>query len=234
MPHFSRISIYAPRRLSYYLLEVTKLVFWVMLPVALLMCFFAEKIFATLFLSPQFDMARVQEAGLILIAFVLGLFFFSLNKIILNIYYALRATLLPLVVSIVAVSCNAVFNYLLMEQMGAAGLALSTSISGLVQTACLIWLLHHHFKFTIYAKPFLQFATRYMMQLTLFLGIFFIVYYGLYRSIEQGFSESAREFLLQGFGFWFWVGPLCLLLFLLLLKMRKQFGIKLHFLPESW
>src|SRR5581483_10401125 len=48
LSHFSRVSTYAPKRLSFYLLESTKFVFWVTIPVSIIMCFFSHKFFATL------------------------------------------------------------------------------------------------------------------------------------------------------------------------------------------
>jgi len=234
MPHFSRINMYAPSRLSYYVLEVTKIVFWITVPVTILMCFFAHDIFRTLFLSSHFTMARVDEAGFILIAFVLGLFFFSLNKIVLNMYYAFRATFWPLVISVIAVCANALLNMVLMAPLGAAGLALSTTISGIVQTVCLLFFLHYRFHFKLYYGPFLKFAINYLKQLTLcFIG-FFGCYYVLQWAIGHFLPTGIAEFLLHAIGFWIWVGPLCLVLFGVLLKWRKRFHISLHFLPDIW
>ena len=232
MPHFSRLSIYAPKRLSFYLLEASKLVLWVTLPITIVMCFFAEKIFMTLFLSQQFTVANAQEAGMILIAFMIGLFFFSLNKIILNIFYALRATLLPLIVSVIAVSSNALFNYMLMEHLGATGLALATSISGCIQMICLLSLLYYRFNFTLYVQPFGKFLMHYVVQLLLVFSSFWILYEIIHYGIRYYSSPLVANFLLNNVGFWFWVGPLCLLLFLVLLLIRKPFAIKLHFLAD--
>ena len=87
--------IFNPKRLHFYLLESTKFIFWITIPVALLMAFFSEEIFSTIFLSKKFTLTQVQEAGTILRAFLLGLFFFSLNKILLNIFYAMHAAWIP-------------------------------------------------------------------------------------------------------------------------------------------
>jgi len=89
LPHFSRISIYAPSRLSFYLLESTKLVFWVTMPVMCVMSFFSFNIFETLFLSKNFSLEHVIISQKVLSAFLIWLFSFSLNKIFFNIFYAL-------------------------------------------------------------------------------------------------------------------------------------------------
>jgi putative peptidoglycan lipid II flippase len=88
LPHFSRIHARNPKRLHFYLLESAQFIFWVTIPVALVMAFFSQDIFTTIFLSKKFTLAQAQEAGTILVAFLAGLFFFSFNKVILNIFYA--------------------------------------------------------------------------------------------------------------------------------------------------
>lgn len=232
MPHFSRISVYAPKRLSYYVLEAAKLVAWITIPISLAMAFFAEKIFTTLFVSAQFTSAQAQEAGLILLAFVIGLFFFALNKIILNVYYALRVTVLPLVVSVLAVSVNALFNYLLVGYLGAAGLALSTSISGIVQTTCLLVLLAKYYHFKVYIGAFASFLGLYALQVVAVTAGFLGLYYGILWALHAFLSPAVSFFLCERIGFWFWVGPLCLAAFMVLLILRKKTNLKLHFIAS--
>src|SRR5438477_1517580 len=91
LPHFSRVHTYSPRRLHFYVLESAKFIFWVTMPVALLMAFFAHDIFLTIFVSKKFSVAQAYEAGNILITFLLGLFSFSFNKILLNVFYSMHA-----------------------------------------------------------------------------------------------------------------------------------------------
>ncbi|PKN03440.1 murein biosynthesis integral membrane protein MurJ, partial [Candidatus Dependentiae bacterium HGW-Dependentiae-1] len=129
LPHFSRVNIYAPKRMSFYLLEVTKFVFWITIPAMILMSFFAGKIFQTLFLSSKFTIDQVAEAKLILIAFLAGLFCLAMNKILLNMYYALHNTRIPAWVSIIGIAVNVVLNFLFVTRFHASGLALATTIS---------------------------------------------------------------------------------------------------------
>ena len=80
LPHFSRVNTRNPKRLHFYLLESAKFILWITMPVTFLMAFFSEEIFSTIFLSDKFTYSQVQEASIILLAFLTGLFFFSLNK----------------------------------------------------------------------------------------------------------------------------------------------------------
>ena len=230
LPHFSRISAYAPKRLNFYLLESAKLVLWVTLPAALLMAFLADKIFITLFVSDSFSSAQAQQAAAILIAFVSALFFFSFNKIILNVFYALHETKIPTIVSIIATVLNIILNFIFMPYLGAIGLALATSIAGIVQTFIMLYCLHRFFGFHGYIKKFIAFLLAYCAQIAVVSLLFLLVYYGILAIITKYLCFGLSHFLLEKIGFWLWVGPLCLLIGLLLYVYRNKFGTRLYFL----
>jgi len=229
LPHFSRVVMYAPKRIGFYLLESAKFVLWITLPTVLIMGFFSEKIFETLFLSKKFSLMQVSEAGMILTAFLFGLFFFSLNKILLNMYYAKHNTWIPTVVTFVAVGCNIVLDYYLIKVLYATGLALATSIAFAIQVCLLIWFLHVKFGIKLYIAKFFSFAYRYCLQLFVVTVLMFY----LYRFIESliiKLPHSFSVFLIHNVGFWLWVGPLIILMFLTIFYTRKLFKIKLYFL----
>lgn len=229
LPHFSRVSTYAPRRLSFYLLEATKLVFWVTIPVVIMMSYFSEKIFLTLFLSKKFSLAQVHDAGTILVAFLLGLFFFSLNKILLNIYYALHNTHTPAFISLAGTILNIVLNAVFINYLQATGLALATTLAAVAQTLLFIIFLRIHFNFKLYSGAFVSFMMRYVVQMSLVFAVFWMLYQtGLF--LWNQAPESINHFFITGLGFWFWVGPLCGLAFLMLYMTRSMFKIPVYFL----
>ena len=229
LPHFSRVSTYAPRRLSFYVLEATKLIFWVTLPVVIMMGYFSEKIFQTLFLSDKFTLTQVHDAGNILTAFLLGLFFFSLNKILLNVYYALHNTRTPAFISLAAALLNIALNALLITSLQATGLALATTIAAAAQTLLFILFLMLHFNFKLYSKAFLNFAGRYFVQLGLIMAPFWILYkIGLLLCAQL--PARAAHFFVSSLGFWLWVGPLCGLAFLIIYYSRALFKVRVYFL----
>jgi putative peptidoglycan lipid II flippase len=230
LPHLSRISSYAPKRLSFYLLETAKFVFWITVPATIMMIFFAEKIFHTIFLSEKFSLANVYEAQLILIAFLVGLFFFSLNKILLNMYYALHVTWIPTLVSLVVTLTNVVLDYVLMAKYNAIGLAMAATISiGFLQTLLLVIFLFMRFNFRSYLQNFMSFFVRYVLQL----AIIFVPFFGIYRFLESYIATMPgwiSKFMLYGLGFWFWVGPLCALCMFVIFHFRGFFNVRLYFL----
>ncbi|OQA36471.1 MAG: putative peptidoglycan biosynthesis protein MurJ [Candidatus Dependentiae bacterium ADurb.Bin331] len=229
-PSFARVGTYAHRRLSFYLYEAAKLIFWVMVPVSLMFAFVAHKLFLTLFLSNKFTLANVQEAGTILMIFVIGLFFFSLNHILLNLYYALHETRIPLIISCVVLATDLLLSYfVLMPLFGATGIALATVIVSALQTALFAYGLYYFFGFTFYGTAFAQFAAKSLLQCALVSGLFLILYYALIGIISMSFGSSAPMFL-NSLIFWVWFIPLAGIFFGILFKTRKLFGIKLYFL----
>ncbi len=229
LPHFSRVSVYAPRRLGFYLLESAKFIFWVTVPVALVMAFFAEKIFYTIFLSDKFSLAQVHEAGYVLQAFLLGLFFFALNKILLNLYYSLHVTGMPALIAAGATIINIVLNITLMRWWQATGIAFATSLAMILQIMVSLVALRWYCKLPIYVGQFLLFGGRYALQLVVLLLPFLGIYTMCLWLIDY-LPVWLAYYLLDTLVFWLWVGPLTGLFFLLLYYLRGLFKIDLFFL----
>ncbi len=229
LPYFSKISLYAPKRLSFYLLESIKLVFWAMIPVMILMTFVSQDIFTTIYLSKKFTFLQCSEAGKILLAYLAGLVFFSLNKILLNMFYALNNTVIPMVITIVITGVNFLMNLLLMPHFQATGIALATTISAFIQTLLFLSCLLYFFNFKIYLKRLCIFAYSCFLQ---YLFIF-IPMYGVYRLCLKGislFPPNVSYFLLESLGFWLWIGPLSLTILLLIYVTRRKFSLSIYFL----
>lgn len=229
LPYFSRISTYAPKRLNFFLYESAKMVFFVMIPCTCGLIFFAKDIFITIFVSDSFTMEHAAIAGNILTAFGLGLFFFALNKIILNIYYAMHETFLPGIVTALALIVNIVFNLIFIWTLGAFGLALATAIAGACQTILLLYFLRKKFGFHGYLPQFFDFVKKYLIELLVVGTIFLGLYYSFANAIKL-LPATLSYFFLYRIGFWMWVAPLCLIAGLLLYLWRKRFGVRLYFL----
>lgn len=228
-PQFARVTVYAPKRLSYYLLEAAKLLFWTMIPIMLLMCFFAHDIFATLYLSEKFTMQDVIQAQWILILMLFGIFFFAINKIIVNVFYALHNTFLPSCIMFCGSAANTVLDILLMKSMGIYGLALAQTIAVALQTVLFFVCVRRYMQVTLYGARFGQFVLRSLAQLS----CISLLFYGLFTLLRALFAQLPGYwaiFFTQKIGLWLWVGPLCVLMLLLMWLTNKRFGIKMHFL----
>jgi putative peptidoglycan lipid II flippase len=231
LPHMSRVVQVAPKRLSFYLLESAKLIFWICLPATLLLCFFAQPLFATVFLvGGKFNLAQVSEAATILCAFGVGLFFFSFNKVILNSYYALHITWVPAVIAACTAATNVLLNWLFIGPLQATGLALATSLSAVLQTILLLVVLQYGYKKTVYLRSFATFCMTYSMQAAFFFIPFWILYQGMEYSITHYTAGALQWFLLQSLGYWLWTGPLSCIYLGLLWYYRSWMNQRLYFL----
>ncbi len=230
LPHFSRVAVAHPKRLGFYILESAKFVLWVTLPISIGMAFFAEDIFYTIFASNKFSAAHVQEAATILRIFLCGLFFFSINKILMNVYYALHNTWLPAVVTAGATVSNIVLNYLFIGWWQASGLALATVLSSMLQTGAFILLLHSRFAITFPGLRFVSFIQVYTVQLVVLLTPLLCCYYIICYAITQYLSVSVAYLLLQTILLWVWVGALAGIAVLFAWRLRKLFGRQIYFI----
>ncbi|HEV2601481.1 MAG TPA: murein biosynthesis integral membrane protein MurJ [Candidatus Babeliales bacterium] len=231
LPHFARVGSYARKRLNFYLLETTKLVFWVTIPVALIMAFFSEKIFATMFLSHKFSMEQVVQAGQILQAFLIGLFFFSLNKILLNLYYAIHVTGVPALITAGTTILNICLNALLIHHYQAYGLAIATTIAAIVQTLLFIWVLCRYYSFRFYTAQFALFMGKYLVQLTCILLPFYFLLLHIEKLLHL-LPTPIAHFLLFQIGYWLWTGILCLIFAAVVFLTRRWFNVQLYFLGK--
>lgn len=234
LPHFSKVNLIDPKRLHFYLAESMKFVFWVTIPATIIMGYLSENIFVTLFVSSskKFPVALIPEAGHLLLAFLMGLFFFSINKILFNLYYSFHDTRYPMIIAAAATVMNVGANYLLVGSLGTIGLALGTCISGITQTVLSLFFLKYKHNFELHLKEFFEFALRYSIQLII---VLLPLYWG-YKAVHQavihacGTSTKATFFFIESFGFWLWTMPLIASAFGVLYITRKQFKVQLYFL----
>jgi putative peptidoglycan lipid II flippase len=233
LPHFSRIAAYAPSRLPFYMLEGAKFVFFVTVPVMILMWYFSESIFETLFLSgTKFTMDHVAEAAQILKVFLLGLFFFSLNRVILNVYYALHIAWVPALISSIAALINVLLDWIFLDYLQTIGLALATTLSAVIRTICLLMILHYHYKQYFYCKRLFIFMLYYSMQaLVLFIPCA-LSYKYIYAVLMPYQANRYVAFMIHNIGFWFWVGPLCLFYCFSVWYFQKKWGKHAYFLAK--
>lgn len=240
LPHFSKIK-HSKKELGLYLSEAIKFVAWMILPITFLMMISSREIFETMFLSSKFSMSSVLQAQANMNAYLVGLLFFALEKILLNAFYALQSTGIATGVAVITIALNFFMNRYLMGMYGGMGLALATSLSAGVRIFLFILILSYYFKVDFYWQTLLKMLRNYCMQL-LILGSLF---YGLVTLISmyiQTITISCQinlwitqftlnsDLFLHGLGYWFWFGPLGLLFCLTIYTTRKMFGISFSYL----
>jgi|GEM_PF-286017 len=89
LPHFSKIGN-SKKELGAYLTEAIKFIIWMMLPITMIMMISSRAIFETMFFSSKFSMNNVLHAQSNMNAYLVGLVFFALEKILLNAFFVLK------------------------------------------------------------------------------------------------------------------------------------------------
>ena len=108
------------------------------IPISAGMMMFAKEFVELLFYRGQFTAHDVQRTGEVVFFYALGLLFYSIKEVTINVYYALQDAKTPTVNSAIAIAINVVLNLALMRKMEHKGLALATALSALITTVMLI------------------------------------------------------------------------------------------------
>jgi putative peptidoglycan lipid II flippase len=240
LPHFSKLHLESPQEMADHLFEAIKFTIWTTMPICFMLWLFSQHIFETLFMGDQQAMLKIPVAQAIFCAYLTGLLSFSLNKIFLTIFYALRLTIIPMIASIVAIATNYCLSKHLITAYGAAGIAFASSISAVIQTVLLAIFLSEYLHIRWSGKKWIQFLARYSFQISVFSIPLWFLYKAVYVLLENlKFNLHLRwftlrpEIFLHGFGVWFWAGPLCLIYLAALYISRKFFNIKLSYFDEK-
>lgn len=230
LTYFSRLLLYAPRRLSFLLLEASKFIFWAIIPSMIFLMFISGRLFSTLIMTKGVSAVHIWQSQWVLIIMATGLLFFSLNKILTNVFYAFNDTVTPTIIGVIATIANLIGNLLSLVFLGDLaifGIAASTMFSGLVFTVCAFMFLHFKYKFQFYIVPFMDFLLRYLVQMSLAIALFCSIHYAFFYFMK---FNSWYFFFYQQWGYWFFSIPLAGMIAFLLFSTRKMFKIELYFL----
>lgn len=229
LPHFSRMVLYAPKRLSFYLLEVTKFVTWVILPATLVFLFISHHFFAYILLGEKATPLQLTEATGTLMIYLLGLLFFCLNKILLSLFYSVKDTWATTLTSGASALVNLLGDVIALFTIGIYGIAASTVVAGASMTVLCFYFLAKRHSITFYAGNYLNFLLRYLMQV----GLGVVAFYYGFTALQQIFLGSSWErFFLIGMGYWGVVGLLSVAIMGIMFLTRKFFGVRVYFLDR--
>jgi len=229
LTHLARICKEARARLPFYLLESAKLVYWVTVPVMLVMAFFAHDIFITLFASKKFSLVQAHHAGTILQVYLLGLFFYSINKILLNFYFGFQATWIPSLIAITSALANYILNFFLVSWWGAPGLVLASNIATCGETIAMTLILYYLFNIPFAVKRFGIFLLRATAHIIAHMGVLILLYKVVAHLLEY-LAPAHHHLLFETIIFWFWTGPLVSMVALSFVFTRNIAKLDLYFI----
>lgn len=226
LPQFSRYALYAPKRLNFYVLEITKFVSFAIIPTMFFLIFISEPIFSLVMLSKKATPNDVFIASWLLIIYAVGLVFFCLNKILVNVFYSLHDTFTPTVALTISTIINFICNVVGMKIWGIYGIAGSTTISAVVLTFLFFFFLKIKHGFIFYSGNYFNFLGRYLLLISAVSAVFLSLYFALSKYLY------VYSFFYSGLGYWFFVFSLAAISGILIFLLKKFFGIKLYFLSK--
>jgi putative peptidoglycan lipid II flippase len=122
------------------LLNATLRYLSLIIPISALLIVLRHEVVTMLFQRGKFDTAAATLTARVLIYFLAGSFTFSAYTVVVRNYFAVQDTLLPAIYGTLAVLASIPIYWLGMRLMGAGGIALAISLSGLLQVVLLYML----------------------------------------------------------------------------------------------
>lgn len=139
MPTFSTHAAEGKvRELAESLTYALRTVMFITLPATAGLMVAGKPIIAFLFQRGKFDLVATEWTTQALLCYSLGLFFFAGTNITVKAFYSMEEAKAPVKIGSICMLTNVVLNLVLMRFMGHSGLALATSISGMLNLYLLL------------------------------------------------------------------------------------------------
>jgi putative peptidoglycan lipid II flippase len=138
------IARHSPDDLRNTLVLALRVSLFLTVPALLGLVIFRHTIIHLLFERGEFTGVMTAATASVLLGYSVGLCFFVANRVLIPAFYAFQDTVTPVKAGAAAVVTNIVFSLLLMKPLGAAGLAVATSLASLLNFFLLIIFLRKH------------------------------------------------------------------------------------------
>ncbi len=171
-------------------------IFFIIIPSSVGLIVLREPIIRMLFERGQFDAVSTARSSGVLLGYTIGLFAFAGQKIMNSGYYAAQDSRTPMRTAVLALISNIVLNLILMVPFKEAGLALGTSISGIIQFGQLIY--YYPRKVGEFPLREVGFSFLRILIASLVMGV--VGYYSLMAFRHWLPGEGTRMQLIQVFG----------------------------------
>jgi putative peptidoglycan lipid II flippase len=146
----------------------------VMIPITFIICGLGDDFVRILFVRGVFGARAALMTSQAFFYYSLGLVFFGLNQTITPLFYANKDTKTPVKIAAYMVALNIVLNFILMQFIQHRGLALSTSITAMVNYIILLKLIKAYMPEVSFTGIFFQIAKIIIINCFLFTTLYFI------------------------------------------------------------
>lgn len=123
-------------------------IIYFVIPISFFIIFFKSEIVTLLLGVGKFDQSNIYETGQVLAFFSLSIFAQSLLPVLTKAFYAQENTKQPVIISIISIIVNIILSLALYRSMGVSGLALSFSISTIINFLLLYFIMKNKIKLT--------------------------------------------------------------------------------------
>jgi len=225
LPHFTAVHD-RPKRQQFYLLEALKVAIWLLIPATIVMIVFSRLIFATTILSYGVSSEFVTQASWLLRIGAVGLIPFAVNRISMNLFYSLHMPGYAGMITVAGTCVNIILSAISMQWIGLFGVVASTVIAATCKSIAYLYALYVYAGVPLPIDHMRTFIWRYLAHVALTgWGV-----YAVYHLMRIMIPDSLSWLLVDGFGVWLWVGPLCLGWLYVLYVTRKRFMVRVYFL----
>ena len=132
-PHFSRmVAVHDWAGIRHTLKTYTYLILLVTIPMTFILVYFSDPIVRLFFERGAFTTADTWRVSQVQALFLFQVPFYFLGILMVRLISSLNMNAILMQAAIINLLCKIVFNYLLMQRLGAAGIALSTTLMYLV------------------------------------------------------------------------------------------------------
>ena len=161
---------------------------YIMLPVTTIIIALGDDFVRILFQSGAFDSKAALMTSQALVFYSLGLLFYSLNQTVTPLFYANKDTRTPVKIAAMMVALNITLNFILMQFIQHRGLALSTSITAMLNYLLLLKIIKQKLPELVFKGMLLNIFKAAFLCLVLYVFLIFA---------KQQFSVSSRWWLLS-------------------------------------
>jgi putative peptidoglycan lipid II flippase len=191
-------------------------VFLIILPSSVGLIVLSRPITQMLFERGEFDAVSTARTAAVVVCYCIGLFAYSGQKIIANGFFAVQDTKTPVKIGVVTLVANIIMNFLLMGPMKEAGLALATSLAGILQLGLLLF----YFRRRIPGFPFREVFRSFVRILAASFGMG-AVCLAVFRPLESLWRNGTTSALLLQVGISMSAAIVCYILFCFLFRVRE-------------
>ena len=147
---------------------------FIMLPITAIIAGLGKDFIRILFMRGAFTSHSLDMTYKALLFYSVGLIFFSLNRLIIPIFYANKDTKTPVKISAIIVVINIILNLILMQFLQHAGLAFATSISAMIHFFILLCVMKKRLPEIPFPKVWLNISKILCLSVLIFIGLFFM------------------------------------------------------------